>query len=401
MNPMNERRDPRRPGRMLMQAIAVALLVAGPVLNVPDAGEGGSVEARGRGGGGAKGSGRPSRVDRAPRSSSAQRGSIGGANRDAARSKRPTNTTRPTQERATAVSRDTPVRRGATAAKRPQSVAVPRDRADLNRKLQTHEVSRGKVAGATGVAGVSAGRSDIRQNPELRRSDIENRRKEYSGQREDIRKDRQENMEEIRENRREYLDAAREDRQDFMQDLADQRQDMWEDVYDDHHYWGDWDDDDDDDDEWLWGIVGGVAGYAIGAAVNSPPEGTVAVPYGGTNYQYYGGAFYQPAPSGQGYQTAPAPVGAAVEAPPLDCTIVFGPTPEDPGYCYFQGAFFVYDEGADQYVVAQPKVGTEVPYLPGGYRRVTVEGVEYLEIGGIRYRPYIAGDDEVFVVSRV
>jgi hypothetical protein len=39
-------------------------------------------------------------------------------------------------------------------------------------------------------------------------------------------------------------------RQDFAEDMMKEREDMWEgDMYDDHHYWGDWDDDDHDDDD--------------------------------------------------------------------------------------------------------------------------------------------------------
>jgi len=222
-------------------------------------------------------------------------------------------------------------------------------------------------------------------------------------------------MDDIRENRRDFAEDLREDRQDFLDDLADERRDLWDDIYDDHRYWGygRWDDDwwdDDDDNGWVWGLVGGVVGYAIGAAVNSPPPGTVAVPYGGTNYQYYGGAFYEPAPAPAGgtagsgevsYVTVPAPVGATVDAPPLDCAIVFGPDPEDPGYCYFGGAFFLYDEQTDKYVVAEPPVGTEVPYLPEGYTEETIGGVEYYKLGPTYYREYIAGDDAVFVVSKV
>jgi hypothetical protein len=191
-----------------------------------------------------------------------------------------------------------------------------------------------------------------------------------------------------------------ENRQDFVEDLADERRELWEDVYDDDDFWGDWDDDE-DDNEWLWGIVGGVAGYMIGAAVNSPPEGTVGVPVAGSAvpYQYYGGAFYQPAPSGQGYVTAPAPVGAVVDAPPVDCTIVYGP--QDEGYCYFQGAFFTYDSKTDKYVVAEPPIGTAVPYLPEGYELKTVSGVEYMKLGGVYYRPYYEGDDLSYVVSKV
>ena len=98
--------------------------------------------------------------------------------------------------------------------------------------------------------------------------------------------------------------------------------------------------------------------------------------------------------------TVPAPVGAAVEAPPLDCTVVFSTNSDDPGYCYFQGAFFIYDDKSDKYVVTKPAPGTEVPYLPNGAKEVTIGGTEYLEVGGIYYRQYIAGDDEVFVVAK-
>jgi len=84
-------------------------------------------------------------------------------------------------------------------------------------------------------------------------------------------------------------------------------------------------------------------------------------------------------------------VSAEVEAPPIDCTVVFGP--EDEGYCYFQGAFFIYDESADQYVVVEPPAGTSVTHLPPGYEEVTVAGTEYMKLGGTYYRPYYEGDE--------
>ena len=80
---------------------------------------------------------------------------------------------------------------------------------------------------------------------------------------------------------------------------------------------------------------------------------------------------------------------------------MFGPSPEDPGYCYFQGAFFVYDENSNNYVVAEPPEGTEVPYMPEGYEVQTINGIDYYKLGATYYRPYIAGDEETFVVSNV
>jgi len=244
-------------------------------------------------------------------------------------------------------------------------------------------------------------REELKQSREARRDDVEERRQSFSDNRDDIRNERQERMDEVRKNRQEFAEDWREDRQDFAEEWREDRHDLWEDIYDDHRYWGDWDDDwFDDDDWWIWGLAAGAVGYAIGASVNDPPYGTVAVPYGGTNFQYYGGAFYEPAPSGEGYVTTTAPIGAVVEAPPIDCTIVFSPNPDDPGYCYFQGAFFVYDEKTDQYVVAEPAPGTEVPYLPEGYKEIDIGGKEVLELGGVYYRHYIAGDEEVFVVVK-
>ena len=122
---------------------------------------------------------------------------------------------------------------------------------------------------------------------------------------------------------------------------------------------------------------------------------------GNTPYQYYGGTFYLPAADGQGYTTVPAPVNAQVEAPPIDCTVVFTPPPDDLGYCYFQGAFFLYDDGTDNYVVTTPQAGTEVPYLPEGYEIRAVDGVDYYQLGSITYRPYLEGDQEVFVVAKM
>jgi hypothetical protein len=415
----------------LIAAALVILLGAGPTLNMSDypygaglaaaalrGGGGGDAGRSGRGGGGARAGQNRSKVDRQPRASSAKQGSIERANmkpakkatREAAAVKRP----------ADAGTRDQRLAKQAPSQlKRPAAKTQKSDRSmsrnEWNKKLQSNEGPRPgtktdrKAARQDSTQKLGDRRSNTEQSREDRKKNVEDRRKEYTANRDEIRDERKKSMEELQKNRQDYLDAAREDRQDFAQDMMKQREDMWEDIYDDRHYWGDYDDHhhhhDDDDDEWLWGIggalVGGVAGYMIGAAVNSPPEGTVTVPAGGTNYQYYGGAFYQPAPSGEGYVTAPAPVGATVEAPPLDCTIVFGPDPADPGYCFFQGAFFLYDEGSDSYLVAEPPMGTQVPYLPEGYTEETVNGVDYYKLGTIYYRPYLAGDDELFVVSKI
>ena len=162
-------------------------------------------------------------------------------------------------------------------------------RSEWNKKLQTHEGPKPGTKAERKVARLdnTEKRGDRRgvseQDRKERQKNVKDRRKEYADNRDEIRDDRKKSMEEWQKNRQDYLEAAREDRQDFMEDMMKEREDMWEDIYDDHRYWGDYDDHhhhNDDDDEWLWGIggalVGGVAGYMIGAAVNSPPEGTVS-----------------------------------------------------------------------------------------------------------------------------
>jgi hypothetical protein len=413
----------------LIAAALVVLLGTGPILNMSGdpygvglaaaalrGGGGGEAGRPGRGGGARAGQNR-SKVDRQPRVSSARQGSIERANKRP--SKKATREAVAVKRTAASTSQQRIAKQKPAQTKRPAAKPKQADRSmsrnEWNKKLQSNEGPKPgartdrKAARQDSTEKRSDRRSNTGQSRKDRKKNVEDRRKEYTDNRDEIRDDRKKSMQEWQESRQDYLDAAREDRQDFAEDMMKQREDMWEDIYDNHHYWGDWDDDNhhhhDDDNEWLWGIggalVGGVAGYMIGAAVNSPPEGTVAVPYGGTNYQYYGGAFYEPAPSGEGYVTTPAPVGAQVEAPPLDCTIVFGPDPADPGYCFFQGAFFLYDEQSDSYLVAEPPIGTQVPYLPEGYTEETVNGVDYYKLGTIYYRPYLAGDNELFVVSNI
>ena len=412
---MNTTNDGRRIAEALFIMVIATLLFFGPCLGPGERTDGVSVAGPRDGGGkgkaargGGKSAPRASKVDRQPRAASAQSGTIRQASKPASRPTRSSQTRQPTSGK----------------AKQPQRTATAQDRSAFNNKLQGQQSPKAggekrddrreakadkredrKEASADRREDAADKREDRREDTaerrEERREDVQDARKDYRDNREEIRDERREASQELREGRRDFAEERREDRMDFAEDWRDDRYDLYEDIYDDRRYWGYDYDDDDDDHAWLWGIVGGVAGYAIGAAVNSPPEGTVSVPYNNTTYQYYGGAFYQPAPSGQGYVTAPAPVGATVEAPPIDCTIVFGPSPDDPGYCYFQGAFVLYDEKSDSYAVTEPAVGTEVPYVPEGYEVQTANGVDYYKLGGTYYRPYVAGDEEVFVVSRL
>lgn len=431
-----------KPARVFLSSVMATVLLIGPVLFSPaSTGEGvawaGKFEKRGDGMKARPQKSRPqkSKVDRKPRASSASQGSIKRASRErpAAQQQakarpqlKPQAKEKPQarlQDRASGSPRDQAFSRKPEGKPQQKAAGSSREnlaaRDQIKRKESQAPQARDRVAARPDTSKVRIGQDKQAQRT-ARDREVKEGRKDYTAKRKDIRDERRkaadelqnkrlDHRDEAREDWQDWADASREDRQRHHRDLANERRELYEDIYDDRRYWGrhdyywDDDDDDDDDDSWLWGIggvvIGGIAGYAIGAAVNEPPEGTVAVPVGGVPYQYYGGAFYEPAPSGNGYVTTAAPVGAQVEAPPIDCTIVFGP--ENEGYCYFQGAFFIYDESSDQYVVVEPPAGTSVTYLPPGYEPVTIAGTQYMKLGGTYYRPYYEGDEVVYVVAEV
>lgn len=379
------------------------------------ANRGGGNRGGGLRGGGGLGGGRASRIDRQPRAASAKTGSI-----------KP-RSSRPAQGKVSPAG-GSKLKDRTAGGKRPAGLSSVSDaRADKARVASTgQQRDRKDIAGNIDKTAArdraastrdkvsgnrAAPRRDLRDRKvspkqrDVQKRDLQKGRKDYEGKRKDIRKDRGDTLVELQENRQEFkkerredrMDFAenrREDRMDFREDMLRERSRMYGDLYYHHHYWGY-----NSNDNWFWLLFGGIAGYAIGASINDQPEGSVPVSTGNTTYQYYGGTFYQASPDGNGYTTVPAPANAKVEAPPIDCTIVFTPPPDDLGYCYFQGAFFLYDDKSDNYVVTIPQTGTEVPYLPEGYETISVDGVDYYTLGAVTYRPYMAGDNESFVVA--
>jgi hypothetical protein len=424
--------------RIFLSSVLATLLLVGPVLFASAPGGEGMAMAGRFDKQGDRTQARPqkSRIDRTPRASSASQGSLKKASRERPATQQQAKSRPQLKPQAKATPQARPQQRASgspgeqafarKAEGKPQQKAPVSSRENLaardqiKRKESAVPQARERAASRPDASRLNVGQ-DRQAQRMAQRTDRDRQvtegRKQYAANKKDIRSERKKAAEELqqnkfdhrdqaREDRQDWADASREDRQEHQRNLANERRELYEDIYDDRRYWGNDDyywDDDDDDDGWLWGIggvvIGGIAGYAIGAAVNEPPEGTVAVPVGGVPYQYYGGAFYEPAPSGTGYVTTAAPVGAQVEAPPIDCTIVFGP--EDEGYCYFQGAFFIYDESSDQYVVVEPPAGTSVAYLPPGYEEVTVADTEYMKLGGTYYRPYYENDEVIYVVSEV
>ncbi len=98
-------------------------------------------------------------------------------------------------------------------------------------------------------------------------------------------------------------------------------------------------------------VAGTAAGIAIGAAVAAPPRGYVPVYYGGVNYAYYGGYYYQPASTG--------------------------------------------------YVVVGPPIGAIVPTLPPGSTATTIDGQTYFVYNNVYYRPVLVNGATGYQVVRL
>ena len=98
------------------------------------------------------------------------------------------------------------------------------------------------------------------------------------------------------------------------------------------------------------------------------------------------------------YVVVAAPLGAEVEAPPPECTIVRS---ADAVYCYHYGNFFLWIPDKQVYRVVTPSVGTTVTSLPDGRETVMVSGIRYYRFGGIAYQPYYQSNQLVYVVANI
>ena len=98
-------------------------------------------------------------------------------------------------------------------------------------------------------------------------------------------------------------------------------------------------------------VAGTAAGIAIGAAVAAPTRGYLPVYYGGVNYAYYGGYYYQPAATG--YVVVKPPLGAIVPTlpPGATATTVNGQT------------YFVYNDTYYKPVLVNGATGYQVVQL--------------------------------------
>ncbi len=118
---------------------------------------------------------------------------------------------------------------------------------------------------------------------------------------------------------------------------------------------------------------------AYGRRVTQLNSSYRTIAYGGNNYRYYNGIFYQPV--GSAFQVIFPPIGIQVNVLPLGYRRIYvGTVP----YYYYNGIF--YNNYQDnQYIVAEPPLGAKLPELPYGATLVTINGQNYYEQNGTYY----------------
>lgn len=133
----------------------------------------------------------------------------------------------------------------------------------------------------------------------------------------------------------------------------------------------------------------------VGHVVRTLPRGYVRLSVGGFPYFYYGGVFYHHRPSG--YEVVGAPAGSTISSVPEEATLI---TVGSNTYSYFEGAFYIWDPDEDAYVVVEPPVGAEVPYVPDGYAVDDRDGILYYVYGDVWFRPVMRDGVTVYMVTR-
>lgn len=131
------------------------------------------------------------------------------------------------------------------------------------------------------------------------------------------------------------------------------------------------------------------SGISAGMRFNTLPSGYVPLSVGGNPYYYYGGAYYEQAPSG--YVAVIPPVGAGVPTLPPGAEAISTPQ----GVYYYAGGAF-YAQQPQGFVVAPPPLGVTVSYLPPGATQVYIRGMLYYQADGVYFMPVMQGGVTVY-----
>ncbi|MGS2740970.1 DUF6515 family protein [Sinomicrobium sp. M5D2P17] len=78
----------------------------------------------------------------------------------------------------------------------------------------------------------------------------------------------------------------------------------------------------------------------------------------------------------------PYPTVVVGALPPSYVTVYAGNTP----YYYCDGVYYIKDPSSEAYTKAQPVVGTIVPELPEGQKKIVIDGKTYYQFEGVIYK---------------
>jgi len=111
--------------------------------------------------------------------------------------------------------------------------------------------------------------------------------------------------------------------------------------------------------------------------------------WGGYNYRYYDGIFYQPFDNY--YSVVAPPIGIYINTLPIGYSRILV---RDNPYYYYNGTY--YNQDNDRYTVVQPPLGAIVESIPEGYETVVIDGETYYKVDDVQYKPVVQENGEIW-----
>lgn len=133
----------------------------------------------------------------------------------------------------------------------------------------------------------------------------------------------------------------------------------------------------------------------VGDRVERPPEGSIVVKVGRTQYHYVAGRFYLQ--QEEKFEIVPPPLGAVIPTRPTASSTVRAGKKR----YFYQGGYFYEKAGRAGYRVVAPPVGAVVPYLPKGFTPKVIYGDRYYTFAGAIYNPVTVNGKRYYQVVRI
>ena len=135
---------------------------------------------------------------------------------------------------------------------------------------------------------------------------------------------------------------------------------------------------------WRYGHIPG-----RNSVFNRLPGNYLSLNFGGFNYRYFNGIYYQP--YNDVFRVVAPPVGLFINTLPLGYRKIYV---RDYPYYYYNGTY--YDQQDSKYRVVSPPVGAVVESLPKGYETLLIDGETYFTVDGAQYKPIVQENGEIW-----